>query len=265
MFLPSGSFRIQVPATRGSSDPSAFGLELGLQQVSGASRPGGLLRGPLKTLTSLKQEPRHFSSARIAFGVYHLFLLFAITAFGVFDGYFSLTIMTFGAFELSIPKYSWWEFQKKKAPPPQKLPCKRPPGPIAPLPLLREPPPLLDKKTTPRPFLAPRTPLPPLPRAKKKKNLKRPPSTRISRQPTFLKRPLFPKDPFFRTREIGGAAQAWAEARANVASVRASTVPMMLLPPTCSTSPSGRKRWRGGKRGAQRQDAHLGGGQTCNN
>ena len=41
----------------------------------------------------------------IAFGVFPLFLLLAITAFGGPEGYFSLAIIAFGAFQFLVPKY----------------------------------------------------------------------------------------------------------------------------------------------------------------
>ena len=58
----------------------------------------------LKTLTSLIKEIRPFSQATIAFGVFPLFLLLAITASGGPEGYFSLAIRAFGAFGFRVPK-----------------------------------------------------------------------------------------------------------------------------------------------------------------
>ena len=54
----------------------------------------------MKALTPLNQQSRPFLLGTIAFGVYPLFLLLAITAFGGPEGYFILAIIAFGAFEL---------------------------------------------------------------------------------------------------------------------------------------------------------------------
>ena len=45
-----------------------------------------------------------FPLATIAFGVFILFLPFAITVFRGPEGYFSVAILAFGAFELIVPK-----------------------------------------------------------------------------------------------------------------------------------------------------------------
>ena len=53
--------------------------------------------------------------ATIAFGVFPLFLLLAITAFGGPEGYFSLAIIALGAFGFIVPKkyYRLGEMDKR--------------------------------------------------------------------------------------------------------------------------------------------------------
>ena len=83
-----------------------------------------------------------------------------------------LELFAYNGILMSRPSKAWWEFRPRKKylapPPPQKFP-QTPPDTSAPLPLLGDLPShgTFNKKTDPRPFLAPQTPLSPLPSRKK--------------------------------------------------------------------------------------------------
>ena len=64
-----------------------------------------MLVAPNVPVTVIENPIRPFSWATIAFGVFPLFLLLAITAFGGPEGYFLVAIIAFGGFGFIVPKY----------------------------------------------------------------------------------------------------------------------------------------------------------------